>query len=53
MHLCRSVESFFIKDNKDGTYLATWVPSASGNYLLQVYIDGNAVGELLNKCGIS
>ena len=39
------MESFSIKDNKDGTYLATWVPSVAGTYQLQVYIDGNAVGE--------
>lgn len=33
-----------LKTNKDGSYHATWVPSASGSYTIQVFIDGRPAG---------
>ena len=34
-----------LKSNEDGSYVASWVPSVSGRYLIQVYIDGKSAGE--------
>ena len=34
-----------LKLNEDGSYVASWVPSTSGNYIIQVLIDGKTAGE--------
>ena len=33
-----------LKSNGDGTYVASWVPSESGNYLIQIFIDSCSTG---------
>ena len=33
-----------LKSSEDGRYIANWVPSASGQYLIQVFIDGRIAG---------
>ena len=33
-----------LKSNEDGSYMASWVPSTSGNYIIQVFIDGKCAG---------
>ena len=33
-----------LKSNEDGSYVASWVPSTSGKYLVQVFIDGKSAG---------
>ena len=43
----RSSESMPLKSNNDGTYVATWVPSESGNYLIQIFIDSCSTGMYL------
>ena len=35
-----------LKSNKDGFYTAMWVPSTSGNYIVQVFIVGRETGDL-------
>ena len=34
-----------LKSNKDGSYIATWVPSTRGSYVIQVFIDGREAGN--------
>ena len=34
-----------LKSNGDGTYVASWVPSESGNYLIQIFIDSCSSGK--------
>lgn len=34
-----------LKSNNDGTYEATWVPSESGSYLIQIFIDSCSTGN--------
>ena len=53
-----------LESQDNGTYVAQWVPAVSGNYLVQVYIDGRSTGIhthhyicmphliALNTCGI-
>ena len=33
-----------LESQDNGTYVAQWVPAVSGNYLVQVYIDGRSTG---------
>lgn len=33
-----------LKSNEDGSYVASWVPSTSGSYIIQVFIDGKSAG---------
>lgn len=40
----RSSENVPLKSNEDGSYVASWVPSTSGNYIIQVFIDGKTAG---------
>lgn len=35
-----------LKSNQDGSYVASWVPSASGHYVIQIWIDGKEAGGL-------
>ena len=41
----RSSENMHLKSNKDGSYIATWVPSTRGSYVIQVFIDGREAGN--------
>ena len=41
----RSSESMPLKSIGDGTYVANWVPSVGGNYLIQIFIDGCRTGK--------
>ena len=41
-----------LKSNEDGSYVASWVPSTSGNYLIQVFIDGKSAGMVHTHCGV-
>ena len=34
-----------LKSIGDGTYVANWVPSVGGNYLIQIFIDGCRTGK--------
>ncbi len=36
-----------LKCNEDGSYVANWVPSTSGSYIIQVFIDGKSAGTVL------
>lgn len=36
-----------LKSRDNGTYVANWVPSVCGNYLIQVFIDGKSIGIVL------
>ena len=40
----RSSENVPLKSNEDGSYVACWVPSTSGSYIVQVFIDGKSAG---------
>ena len=42
--VCRSSENVPLKSNDDGSYVASWVPSTSGSYIIQVFIDGKSAG---------
>ena len=33
-----------LKSNGDGTYVASWVPSEGGSYLIQIFIDSCNTG---------
>ena len=48
----RSSENVPLKSNEDGSYVASWVPSTSGNYLIQVFIDGKSAGTVHTHCGV-
>jgi hypothetical protein len=37
-------------NNNNGTYEATWVPSESGNYLIQIFIDSCNTGKICSGC---
>ncbi len=34
-----------LKSNNDGTYIANWIPSVSGSYMIQIFIDGCSTGK--------
>ena len=34
-----------LKSNDDGTYIANWIPSVSGSYMIQIFIDDCSTGE--------
>lgn len=36
-----------LKSNEDGSYVASWVPSTSGSYIIQVFIDGKSAGTCI------
>ncbi len=40
----RSTDNMIVKSNKDGSYVVTWVPSCSGSYTIQLFIDGRDAG---------
>ena len=43
----RSSETVPLKSNNNGTYIANWIPSVSGNYTIQIFIDGCSAGMII------
>jgi len=36
-----------LESQDNGSYTAQWVPSVSGKYLIQAYIDGRSTGKAI------
>ena len=44
----RATDNLLIRDNDNGTYLASWTPAASGLYDIQVKLDDFDAGLILH-----
>ena len=49
---CRSAENIPLKSNRDGSYSVAWVPSTTGAYIIQVFIDGRHTGTARIYCDV-